>query len=151
MKRRTLPAAILAFALCAASSGAAAFDSGIYAGASAGSSEYDAPVQVDNATGFKATLGFASGTLQVNGANLSLVGRIPVSDSFSFHAKVGYFSGDAKASGPGGRASGTGSDPSYGVGLAYLFNPNVGVRVEYDLVGSDDPIGLASVGVVVKF
>jgi hypothetical protein len=59
--------------------------------------------------------------------------------------------GTAKATGPRGSAEGYGSDPSYGVGARYMFTKNFGATVEYDVVGSSDPISLASLGVVWKF
>ena len=92
-----------------------------------------------------------SGTIQLTGANVSLVGILPVGTDFSLHAKLGYFGGDAKATGPAGTATGSGSDPSFGLGMTYMFNKNVGMRAEWDRVGSSEPIDMASVGVVVKF
>jgi OOP family OmpA-OmpF porin len=148
---------------------------GLYIAAAGGSANYDASFSVDNSTGFKAVVGLdigkymgvelgyidfgsagfrlngQSGTIQVSGAIVSFVGRLPVSDSFSLHAKAGYMGGTAKATGPRGTFENYGSDPSYGVGARYMFTKNFGATLEYDVVGTSDPLSLGSLGVVWKF
>ena len=76
------------------------------------------------------------GTTKANGINLSLVGKLPLSQSFNLLGKVGttYARTDVSssiASGiPGGKESGFGL--SYGVGAEYLFTPAVSAVVQYD-------------------
>jgi OmpA-OmpF porin, OOP family len=169
--------AVLAAALAAALASplAMANDKGVYVGASVGSSKYDGLPNVDSATGGKLLLGYSfnsniaveagyltfgsagfrsgivSGTIEVDGFNASLVMRAPMNDQLSLHGKVGYFDGKAKASAGNFGASDRGSDPSYGLGLTYMFNKNAGARLEWDRVGSGDAIDLVSAGVVFKF
>lgn len=171
--KKLLSAAAIAVALI--SPAALANDTGLYVGASVGSSKYDGLPNVDSSTGGKLVLGysfnpnlaveagyldfgsagfrsgFITGTIHAKGFNASVVGRAPISDVLSVHAKLGYFSGDADASAAGIQVSGNGSDPSYGVGLTYNVSKSTGVRLEWDRVGSGDAIDLVSVGVVFKF
>jgi outer membrane protein W len=153
-----------------------ASDTGLYLGVAAGSTKYDIKsLNVDDSNGYKVTIGTnvspnlgmelsyidfgkadfrllgQSGTVQLTGANVSVVGRLPINEAFSVHAKVGYFGGDATATGRAGTATDSGSDPSFGLGATYMFGKNVGVRLEWDRVGSNEPIDMASLGVVVKF
>jgi OmpA-OmpF porin, OOP family len=74
------------------------------------------------------------------GLNLSVIGRIPVSESFAVFAKVGYSSYDVKvkasAFGFSDSASDSENDLSYGAGAAFTFG-QFDVRGEYEAINVD--------------
>jgi OmpA-OmpF porin, OOP family len=74
---------------------------------------------------------------QFTGLNLSVVGRIPVSESFAVFAKVGYASYDVKvkasAFGFSDSASDSDNDLSYGAGAAFSFG-QFDLRGEYEAI-----------------
>ena len=96
-----------------------------------------------------------------NGINLSLVGKLPLSQSFNLLGKVGttYARTDVSSSAasgiPGGKESGFGL--SYGVGAEYFFTPVVSGVVQYDehnmkFAGTDkERVGAATVGLRYRF
>ncbi|MBC7548856.1 MAG: outer membrane beta-barrel protein [Polaromonas sp.] len=101
------------------------------------------------------------GTTKANGINLSLVGKLPLSESFNLLGKVGTTYGrtdvsSAVGSGiPNGKESGFGL--SYGIGAEYFFTPAVSGVVQYDehqmkFAGSDkERVGAATVGLRYRF
>jgi hypothetical protein len=74
------------------------------------------------------------------GVNLSLVGRVPVSDTFAVFAKAGYAAYDAKVTGSSGGFSDSQSDSendlSYGAGAIVSFG-QFDVRGEYEAIDID--------------
>ncbi|MBH1957476.1 outer membrane beta-barrel protein [Polaromonas sp.] len=78
----------------------------------------------------------AGGRTKAEGINLSLVGRVPVSQSFNLLGKLGTTYGRTDVSSlPGsGVASGkeTGFGVSYGLGAEYVFNPQLSAVLQYD-------------------
>lgn len=156
-----------------------------YAGASVGRTNYDfggcvALVTCDDvATGFKlytggrfsryvgvevgyVNLGNADrngGEIKAQGANLSLVGNIPLGDSFNIFGKVGGIYSWTKTSTfipgvPSGKEDGLGL--SYGAGMQYDINRTFAVRADWDryrlkYVAQREEADLYSVGVVLKF
>ena len=156
-----------------------------YVGASVGRTNYDLGGCValfscdDEATGFKLytggrfsryfglELGYVNlgnadrngGEIKAQGANLSLVGNIPLGDSFNIFGKVGGIYAWTKTSTivprvPAGKEDGLGL--SYGVGMQYDINRTFAVRADWDryrlkYVGQREDADLYSVGVVFKF
>jgi OOP family OmpA-OmpF porin len=109
--------------------------------------------------------GSLRGDIKLQGANIDLVGSVPLGDKFSLFARAGLNYAEAKDS-----FSGTGSvavlNPSpsksaanykFGVGAEYDFTRSVGMRVEAeryridDAVGNKGDIDLFSVGLVFRF
>jgi OOP family OmpA-OmpF porin len=84
----------------------------------------------------------------------AVVGTIPLNDTFSIFGKVGY--ADTKIGSPANQSH---SDATYGVGVQYNFNPNVGARLSYEqfTIGGTNTgnttttTGLTTVGVFYKF
>lgn len=78
----------------------------------------------------------AGGSTKADGINLSLVGKLPMTDAFSLLGKVGttYGRTEVSAAPASGVATGTESDFawSYGVGAMYAFNPQWSALVQYD-------------------
>jgi OOP family OmpA-OmpF porin len=109
--------------------------------------------------------GTLHGNIKLEGANVDLVGILPITEKFSAFGRVGAIYADAKDS-----FSGTGlvtvlnpnpskGDANYkaGVGLQYAFNESLGMRLEAeryrinDAVGNRGDIDLVSVGLVYRF
>lgn len=97
-----------------------------------------------------------------NGGFIDAVGIIPLSSNFSIFGKVGGYSvkTELDGSGAGGSVSAShrSNDWTYGIGVGYDFNRNVGVRLEWERfndVGNNstvhNDIDLTSVGIVYKF
>jgi len=92
---------------------------------------------------------------EFTGLNLSVVGRIPVSESFALFAKVGYASYDVKARatafGFSDSASDSDNDLSYGLGAAFSFG-QFDVRGEYEAIDvSDGDFNVLSLSGVYRF
>lgn len=101
------------------------------------------------------------GTTKANGINLSLVGKLPLSQSFNLLGKVGttYARTDVSSSVGSGIAGGkeSGFGLSYGVGAEYFFTPTVSGVVQYDehnmkFAGTDkERVGAATAGLRYRF
>jgi opacity protein-like surface antigen len=78
----------------------------------------------------------AGGNTKAAGANLSLVGKVPVGSSFNLMGKLGttYSRTDVSAAPASGIVSGneSGFGVSYGLGAEYTFNPNWSAVLQYD-------------------
>lgn len=71
--------------------------------------------------------------VDVTGVDLSVLGKLPVSDSFSFYGKVGMFTWNVDANVSGyyfGNDTGTGA--TYGLGGDFKFGSNLRGRVAWD-------------------
>lgn len=92
------------------------------------------------------------------------VGAYPINQQFSVYGKLGFYHGESKLSGTvagigTGSAKETNTDLTYGLGVQFNFNPQLGVRGEWqrytsvggDSVGGDSDVDVLSVGVVWKF
>lgn len=101
------------------------------------------------------------GRTRAHGLNLSLVGRVPLGESLSLHARLGTLYGRTEtgvlpASGlVGGRDSGW--EPSYGLGLGFHLSPRASIvldwnrhRLQFRGVGRRD-ITTTSIGYVHRF
>ena len=101
----------------------------------------------------------SGGQLKAHGANLSLVGNIPLGDRFNIYGKVGGIYGWTKSSATAaGVASGEedGLNWSYGAGVQFDVNRNWAVvgdwdHYRFDYVDRRDDANLYSVGLVYKF
>ncbi len=118
--------------------------------------------------GFTATTvpaGTLTGDIKLKGVNLDGVGILPFTDRFSAFARIGANYAEAKDSFAGTGLVGV-PDPNrkeratnykFGVGLAYRFTENVGMRAEaeryriHDAVGNKGDVDLFSVGLVYRF
>jgi opacity protein-like surface antigen len=91
--------------------------------------------------------GVTSSSWQANSLQVSATGTFPVADAFSVIGKVGIASTDLKteASGAGGSASlsATSTKLAFGIGAQYDFTKNIGVRAQYEDLGT---VGDASTG-----
>lgn len=118
--------------------------------------------------GFKANTsptGTLAGDIKLRGANLDLVGILPIASGFSAFGRVGVTYAHASDSFRGsGAVHVTNPNPSrgglnykFGAGVQYDFNPSLGMRVEVeryrvnDAVGNKGDVDLALVGLVYKF
>jgi OOP family OmpA-OmpF porin len=76
------------------------------------------------------------GTVDIWGLNISAVGILPVSESFSVFGKVGVFAWEADAKDTTGgipfSTSETGADFSFGLGMSYSFTKHWSVRFEWE-------------------
>lgn len=98
--------------------------------------------------------------LETAGFGAFLIGQYPV-DNFRLFGKIGfaYLDTEVSASAQGfGSASDSdkASNFAWGVGAAYMFNKNLGMRVEYEqtkweLYDASDNVGLWSIGVQYSF
>jgi len=112
-----------------------------------------------------ATFAVPAATLEIksNAFEVVGVGALPLNQQFSVYGKLGFYRGEAKASATLGAFSGsqkeTNTDLTLGVGVQYNFNPQLGVRGEWQRYGSmgGDSIGgtfdldVFAVGVTYKF
>lgn len=103
----------------------------------------------------------AGGGTEAEGINLSLVGRLPLSPSFSLLGKLGTTYGRTKVSAApaSGIASGneSGFGASYGLAAEYSFNPHWSAVLQWDryelkFPGSGrDPVSATTVGLRYRF
>ena len=110
-------------------------------------------------------LGTLNGRIKIKGANLDLVGMLPLTERFSAFGRVGVSRAEARDS-----FTGTGfvrvlnpnlqkrdTNVKYGVGLQYAFTEALGMRAEVeryrinDAVGNKGDIDLVSLGLVYRF
>lgn len=101
------------------------------------------------------------GQTEAEGINLSLVGRLPLSNSFNLLGKLGTTYGRTRvsASPASGLATGTESDwgVSYGIGAEWAFTPALSAVLAWDehnlkFVGSGkDRVSTASLGLRYRF
>ncbi len=110
-------------------------------------------------------LGALSGNIKLQGANLDLVGTLPLTERFSAFARVGAFYGRARDEFNGsGLVSVLNRTPSKtetnlkaGVGLQYAFTKAVAMRLEgeryrvNDAVGGRGDIDMVSLGLVYRW
>lgn len=90
-------------------------------------------------------------TFETTAIDAVLVANIPVSQSFAFFGKVGYFSWDLDRDIAGvGTTSVSGGDMTYGFGVKYNLTKNISLRAErlrYLNVGDENLTGSADVTV----
>ncbi|MBB3192297.1 outer membrane beta-barrel protein [Halomonas cerina] len=102
--------------------------------------------------------------LSFEGFGIALVGKLPIQNGFSLHAKVGMFAWDGEVSGTAryngdviydGESGGDGTDPYYGLGAEYQINQVI-LRAEYERYelsdsGEDFEIDVASASLGYRF
>ncbi len=118
--------------------------------------------------GFNATtqpLGSLTGEIKIRGANLDLVGIIPLTEKFSAFGRIGVARAEARDTFTGSglvrvlnpNPSKTDTNGKFGLGLQYAFTESFGMRAEVeryrinDAVGNKGDIDLASLGLVYRF
>lgn len=76
------------------------------------------------------------GSTDANGVNLSLVGRVPLSQQFSFYGKLGTTYGRTRTSAVAGTGlvpgRGSGWGPSYALGVSWDFDRNWSAVLEWE-------------------
>ncbi|MBW8183498.1 outer membrane beta-barrel protein [Shewanella nanhaiensis] len=94
----------------------------------------------------------------MKGVEISLLGRLPLSEDFDLFAKAGTFRWDGENKGPVSTKSDSDWSPMAGVGLEYNLTPSWTARVEYqyiDKLGSEFIGGsnghLTSIGLTYRF
>lgn len=100
-----------------------------------------------------------SGEVKANAFELVGLGAFPINQQFSIYGKLGFYRGEAKLSGDFGDGKETNTDLTYGVGVQYNFNRQLGVRGEWqrysklggDDTGGDSDVDVLSIGVVFRF
>lgn len=107
------------------------------------------------------TINRAGGETKAEGANLSLIGRAPMSPQFNLLGKFGTTYGwtDVSAAPASGIASGTerGFGVSYGLGAEFLFNPQISAVLQYDehrlkfITTGRDRVSATTVGLRYRF
>ena len=114
---------------------------------------------------FNATVTVPAATLEIksNAFEVVGVGALPLNQQFSIYGKLGFYRGEAKAHATLGTLSGsqneTNTDLTLGVGVQYNFNPQLGVRGEWqryssmggDSIGGTFDLDVLAVGVTYKF
>ena len=109
--------------------------------------------------------GTLDGRIKLHGANLDLVGTLPVTERFSLLARVGAQHASARDSFHGGggvvvltpNPSKSETNVKFGAGLQYAFTPNLMLRGEAeryrvnDAVGNHGDVNMYSVGLVYAF
>lgn len=103
----------------------------------------------------------AGGTTKAHGLNLSLVGRLPLAESFQLTGRLGstYGRTEVTASSTSGFSNGTksGFGLSYGVGVSYDFSTNWSAVLQWDRYKLDfastgrDPVSSTTVGLKYRF
>lgn len=80
--------------------------------------------------------GLTPGAVSTETTAVELLGiaAVPLTDSFSFYAKAGFFHYDSDGTGTGGAlasASDKGTEITFGVGAEYHINRSIGARLEW--------------------
>ncbi|MEX5746062.1 outer membrane beta-barrel protein [Massilia sp. X63] len=78
-----------------------------------------------------------NGSVKVDQAHLSLVGSMPIGESFSLYGRLGVNRLEAKLSSPAYDSKESTTKALYGVGLSYAFTPAVSARLEVQKPASD--------------
>ncbi|MEW6563537.1 MAG: outer membrane beta-barrel protein [Pseudomonadota bacterium] len=108
-------------------------------------------------------LGFpVTGSFSTTAVQLAGVGMLPLNDSFSLTAKLGWASASVKASAAVGpvaaSATSTNNNAVWGIGAQYNLTPTIGLRLNYEDLGKvgnaqtgKSKLTAVTGGVVVKF
>lgn len=109
----------------------------------------------------KATVssGGQTAELKASGEVVVALGVLPLSNQFSLLGRLGFINGTVKISGPGGSVDSTDVKGTIGVGAAFNFTPQLGVRLDvdrYNKLGDSNTTGegnvdMISLGVFYKF
>lgn len=109
----------------------------------------------------KASVSSGGNTAEVKASGEVLAALLvwPISNQFSLLGRLGFINGTVKISGPGGSVDSTDVKGTFGVGAAFNFNPQLGVRLDidrYNKLGDSNTTGegnvdMISLGVFYKF
>ncbi|MBX3588587.1 MAG: outer membrane beta-barrel protein [Ramlibacter sp.] len=101
------------------------------------------------------------GTTRAHGLNLSLIGKLPLSQAVDLYGKVGTTYGRTETSATAGSGVTPGSDSgfgiSYGAGVSYVFTPKVSATLGWDshdfhfAGGGREPVRMTSVGLQYRY
>lgn len=81
--------------------------------------------------------GIIDGSVKADQAHLSLIGSLPVGESFSVYGRLGLNRLEAKVRAAGFKDSDSSTKALYGVGVSYAFSPAVSARLEVQKPASD--------------
>ncbi len=102
----------------------------------------------------------AGGTTRARGLNVSLVGRVPIAQTFSAFGKVGALYGRTRTSTAAGADIAGGNENGFGLsvgaGLSWDFSPKVSAVLEWDRYNfkfrsGRDPVNTASLGLQYRY
>ena len=103
----------------------------------------------------------AGGNTKADGINLSLVGKLPLGESFNLLGKLGTTYGRTEVSSRPGTGIPTGTERgwgvSYGIGAEYMFTPQWSAVLQYDehdlnfAGGSRERVNVTSIGARYRF
>lgn len=103
----------------------------------------------------------AGGRTKADGVNLSLIGKMPLSESFNLLGKVGTTYGRTQVSSAPGSGVTAGDESgfglSYGVGAEYVITPQWSAALQYDshdlkfAGGSNDRVGVTTLSARYRF
>lgn len=125
-----------------------------------GSAQYAGSLLVED--GFDASEIDGNASISSSGPSLSVVGTLPVGDSFELYGKAGVFFADTQVrfnvQGFGESRSASGENAAFGIGAAWNITPSWTTRLEfqrYSDVGDDEETGqgdidLLSLGIVYR-
>lgn len=100
------------------------------------------------------------GTTRARGLNVSLVGKVPISQTFGVFGKVGALYGRTRTSTAAGADIASGNDNGFGLsvgaGLNWDFSPRVSAVLQWDRYdfrfrSGRDPVNAASVGLQYRY
>lgn len=81
--------------------------------------------------------GFDDGSIKADQAHLSLIGSVPMGESFRLYGRLGANRLQTKISSPAYNAKESTTKALYGVGVSYEFTPAVSARLELQKPSSD--------------
>ncbi len=147
---------------------------GGYVGASIGEAEYSAPGVVAGSLdldSFSLKAGYSLGEnwaveasyedlgsisdgftdLSLDGFTLALAGDLPLSESFSLTASVGYLFWDISMEDSSGEISGDGSDVFYSIGAAYAVTESVDLTLDFEFFDIESVIDIDALSFGARF
>lgn len=108
--------------------------------------------------------GLVNADLKATAFDVVAVGVLPIASSFSLYGKAGMYRAESKLDGSiagfgSGSQSDSNTDITVTIGAGYDFNPNFGLRAEWqrymkvgsDSTGGDGDVDVYSIGVVYRF
>ena len=119
--------------------------------------EFDADDDVLAEVSFFTGVPVEDASVEVDGIELAVVGKAPLSDTVSAYGKIGVFMWDAEfdvdlGSFGSDSDSDDGSDPFYGAGVSFGINQRVALNLEYMFYeASDGDVDVLGAGVMVNF
>jgi hypothetical protein len=90
--------------------------------------------------------------ISVDGWDVAVLGKWPVTEAFDIHARVGWEWWNADLRGGGEHFSDSGNDFLYGAGVGFMFGDHFGMTADWEHFSpSDADVNLYTVGAIYKF